>query len=376
MRVLFLTPSLGAGGAERHASILLPGLRDRGIDARLLALGPGGAFLAPLQAAGVPVEVLDMRHQLDLRRVAGSHILRRFAAQAIVSRGVNGLYIGHLIARWRGAGHAYNDHVQIGLALSQRREAMVSFLAPRLDLVIGVADEQTSAWLRRGCRAERIRIIPNGVPVPSVSEDRSAIRRELDIPETAVVAVLVAGLRAVKRVPDFVRAVQLARATAPDLVGVIVGDGPERASVQAAIGDSAAVRLLGHRDDVPRILRAADIFTLSSQLEAAPMAILEAMAMGLPIVSTDVGVISELLEPGRSGLLVPPGGVAELSAALARLASDAGLRGAMGAQAAARHRARWDAARMIDDYATALELVLARPSRAGRETTAASAGAA
>ena len=103
MNVLYITPSLRAGGAERHASLLLPGLRRRGVDARALALDGGGPFVGPLRDNGVPVEVLGMRHQLHGSPVIRSHLVRSFAPDAIISRGVSGVYVGHALARWRGA---------------------------------------------------------------------------------------------------------------------------------------------------------------------------------------------------------------------------------------------------------------------------------
>ncbi len=126
MRLLYITPSLGAGGAERHASILLPALRARGVDARALALDSGGPFVEPLRAAGVPVEVAGMRHRFDWEPLRRSELVREFAPDVIVSRGVSGIYVGHALARWRGAAHVYNDHRGVGVELSRRRSAMIA----------------------------------------------------------------------------------------------------------------------------------------------------------------------------------------------------------------------------------------------------------
>jgi glycosyltransferase involved in cell wall biosynthesis len=155
-------------------------------------------------------------------------------------------------------------------------------------------------------------------------------------------------------VPDFVHAVAIARKTQPELVGLIAGEGPDRPAVKRAGASVGEVQLLGHRDDVPRLMCAADIFVLVSDFEAVPMAILEAMAVGLPVVATSVGGIPDLITDGEAGLLVPPRDPAAIAASLAMLAGDPALRASLGSAAAERHRRRWTAEKMIEGYANVL----------------------
>jgi glycosyltransferase involved in cell wall biosynthesis len=359
MKALFIGPNLAAGGAERQWSILLPGLRARGIDARLVALDAGGPFEAPLRAAGVPLEVLAMRHQADLSRLVRSGLLRRFSPDVVVSRGVSGLYVGQLVSRLRHARHVYNEHRQVGLVLSRRREAMTSLLARRLDLVVVVSAEQAGAWQRRNFPAARIRVIANGVEPAPPPASRAQLREELQIPAAAVVALLVARLRPEKRVPEFVRAVQRARESSPQLIGLIAGDGPDRPAVTAALAGDPTIRLLGHRDDVPRLLQAADVFVLTSDFEALPMAILEAIAAGLPVLATRVGSVADVVLDGYTGRLVAAGDWDALARGLTELAGDADLRRRMGSAAASLHRERWQASAMIDRYAEVLAALCA-----------------
>jgi glycosyltransferase involved in cell wall biosynthesis len=362
MRVLFIGPNLRAGGAERQWSILLPGLRRRGYDARMIALDGGGAFYEPLRRAGVPVEVINMSHQAAVGPLLRSSLVRRFLPEAIVSRGVSGLYVGHTLAAWRGARHIFSEHRQVGLPLSRRREAMLRLVGRRVDLVVAVTAEQTGAWLDRGYPGDRVVVVPNGVETPQVTETRSAIRQSLAIPESAIVAVLVAGLRPEKRVADFVQAVWRAREAHPELIGLIAGDGPERFAVEHAAHRDAGIRLLGERHDVPRILKAADMFVLASDREAAPMAILEAMAAGLPVISTPVGGVAEMVVEGETGMLVAPRNPEAMAVKLGEMATDGDLRRALGRAGAMRHREHWDAERMIDGYARIL--LLPRPESA------------
>jgi glycosyltransferase involved in cell wall biosynthesis len=359
MRVLYITPSLRAGGAERQASILLPGLRRRGVDARALALDSGGPFLKPLREAGVPVEVLNMRHQLDLGRVLRSRIVRDFAPEMIISRAPSGAYVGHVLALWRGAVHVHNDHCPVGAQPSRRRDAMLRLIARRLSSIIVVSDDQRAGWLKYGCVPERVHVIANGVRAPATLDGRATMRRDLSIPDSAVVALIVASLRPEKRVRDFVRGLKRARETCSELIGVIVGDGVESALVKEAAAGDPAIRFLGQREDVPRLLQAADILVLTSAHEAQPMAILEGMAAGLPVLATNVGGIPQLVADGESGLLVPPADTDALADALLRLATHCELRITMGSAGRSRCERHWSADKMIDAYLDVLKGLLA-----------------
>lgn len=350
MKALFLTPTLRIGGAERQTSILLPGLRGHGVDARIIALGTGGELVAPMRAAGVPVEVLSMRNRFDLGPLTRSALVRAFEPDVVVSRGVSGLYIGHGLSVWRGAAHVYNDHRGVGVEVSPRRRAMVGALARRLAKVIVVSPDQREGWLRMGCRPERVAVIANGVETGPVAASRAETREQLGIDQAAVVALLVASLRPLKRIPDFITAVSGARQACPELVGLVAGDGPQRALVDQLAGSDHAVRVLGYRDDVPHLLAAADLLVLTSEYEALPMAIIEAMAAGLPVLATRVGGIPTVVSDGETGLLVAPGDVPALREGLVRLAADSELRRSLGAEGKLRCLQSWSAERMIDAY--------------------------
>jgi glycosyltransferase involved in cell wall biosynthesis len=171
--------------------------------------------------------------------------------------------------------------------------------------------------------------------------------------------VIVASLRPVKRVPDFVRAVLKARERVTELVGVIAGDGPGRAEVLRAAAGDMAIRFLGHRDDIPRLLQGADLLVLTSAHEALPMAVLEGMAAGLPVLATKVGGIQTLVRDGETGLLVPPADTRSLADGLVRLSRDAALRTKMGRAGRRYSLENWSAKKMIDSYAAVLHAIAA-----------------
>jgi len=117
-----------------------------------------------------------------------------------------------------------------------------------------------------------------------------------------------------------------------------------------SLGLAGRVRFLGLRSDIPEVLGASDVFVLSSDFEGNPLSVLEAMAAGLPIVSTAVGGVPSLLENGTSGLLVQHGDAAGLSSAMESLLADRKLRQAMGSAAARRARESFDVANMVHAY--------------------------
>jgi glycosyltransferase involved in cell wall biosynthesis len=130
----------------------------------------------------------------------------------------------------------------------------------------------------------------------------------------------------------------------------LVGDGALRSSLEsqaAALGISGSVEFLGAQDDIGRILQECDIFACPSHMEAFPNVVMEAMAAGLPVVASDVGGIPELIADGRSGVLVLPGAVEPLAAAIVRLMDDGDLATTLGAEAHRGIAANYSFDRMI-----------------------------
>ena len=198
---------------------------------------------------------------------------------------------------------------------------------------------------RRFVRAGRGFHIANAVRTPAANgAARTSARRRLGLPIEAVVVGTVSRLVPQKAVGDLIEAVARIApgfghsSAAPVLV--IVGDGPLRADLERRVqagANGARVLLLGERGDVPQILPAFDpLFALSSHWEGEPIALLEAMAAGLPCVATATEGSQEVLDDASSGRLVPVGDVAKLGDALASLLRDASAREALGASARAR----------------------------------------
>jgi glycosyltransferase involved in cell wall biosynthesis len=204
------------------------------------------------------------------------------------------------------------------------------------------------------CAASRLHVIPNGVDLDAFAPDasaRRAVRAELGLPEDARVVGTVGRVSAEKDHALLVRA--MGPLLGPGVRLVIVGDGAEMPALREAAKPFAAwVSLTGMRDDIPRVLASFDVFALSSRSEGLPLALLEAMACGLAIVSTDVGGVGEVVEHGAAARLVPPRNEAALRQALEALLTSPDASTEMrvlGARARARAE-RYAADRVVDAY--------------------------
>jgi len=194
-----------------------------------------------------------------------------------------------------------------------------------------------SAYLRAialgwGLDAAAVSVLPNPAPPVPALPPRDELRREFELAGNVV--VFAGRLGPQKAVDTLLSAIS----AVPDLTLVVAGDGPERGALERRTREldlDGRVRFLGGvpREDVLRLFRAADASVLPSAWENFPHTVVEALAVGCPVIATAVGGVPEVVRDGENGLLVPPNDVAALTAAIARLFSDAGLRERLAAAA-------------------------------------------
>jgi glycosyltransferase involved in cell wall biosynthesis len=340
-RILVLITLAEAGGAQSYVAGLLPALAGR-FDVAVAAHGDGplrdasraaGVAFVPLRhvrRALHPIrDLLGLVELIALMRRAAPDIVHANSSKAGVLGRIAAVAAGVPVRIFTVHGWAFSASSGVVSTLYRWADRLV---APVTTLTICVAERERVAGLAAGtCRPGRTVVIPNGVDV----EAAPPARHDGDPP----LVISVGRLAEPKDAVTLVRA--LAAVPAGRFTGLIVGDGPDRELVAAEVrrlGLQDAVVLAGTRGDVPELLARADVFVLSSRSEGAPVSILEAMAAGLPVVATRVGGVEELVADGETGLLVPSGDPAAMSAALARLTADPALRRRLGA--AARERAR------------------------------------
>lgn len=356
-RVLFACSTLAVGGAERQWSLLIPELCRR-FDVFVLTLVNEGRFFYELRSRGISISCAHMRRRTDLHGLRSALRLASFQPDLVVTQSIDAHIVGHLIARRAGAAHVTNEHSGPAVPTRMHREALTRLVGPRVDGAIAISDVQIPRLVKLGYRRESIRVIRNGVPTPIPTEPASSMRARLGVRTDEFLAVLVATLRPEKTAHVFLAAVRRAHRVDPRVRGLIVGGGPEADRLKELASDDRVVRILGERLDVPDILGAADVSCLSSAAEGVPMSLLEAMALGKPVVATDVGGVAEVVEAEKTGILVPAGDEKAFAKALLRLAADRALVGRLGHAGRQRHRNVFGLERMVAEYDCAFAQVI------------------
>jgi glycosyltransferase involved in cell wall biosynthesis len=222
----------------------------------------------------------------------------------------------------------------------------------KFDTVFAVSDDVKSKIIESGVSSGKVKLVHNGIDADlfrKAESQRVAIRRSLGIPEDAAVIGTVGRISTEKGHRHLLGISGHILSKFPDTRFLLIGDGPLRETLENEFG-SPSVIFTGLRRDVPDLLRCMDIFVLPSLTEGLPMAILEAMAAGLPVVATRVGDVPQVLIEKETGLIVEPGDESRLEDALLCLLSDPGPAVEMGRKGSERVRKYFSSERMAEIY--------------------------
>lgn len=357
MRVAHVLSSFGMGGQERVAYDLAVSQLRAGwsVTALSLAPPPDGPLAAEFRAAGVEVDrVARPRPGVDPMLVVRiARWLRQHRIELVHTHNRMALIYGAPAARLAGARVVHTKHGNN--PRGGTRLLAGNFAARFVSAFVAVSPETAEfARKRREVDERRLLVIPNGIELgrfhPSPA-GRDRIRRELGIPGDAWVIGTVGRIAVEKNHALLVDAVAPLLGPATRLV--IAGDGqllPDLRAQVDRLGVGGAVHLLGARRDVPDILNALDTFVLSSDTEGLPLVIPEAMATGLPVISTRVGGVPSVIDDGQTGFLVPRGDAQALRDRVAQLRADREASRALGERARGAAIARFSAERMQRDY--------------------------
>ncbi|MEM8932832.1 MAG: glycosyltransferase [Acidobacteriota bacterium] len=366
MRVAHLIHGLGLGGAQRVIELIVRGRSDD-VD-HIVVSCHGGVFVEPIRQAGATIRLLPRRiPKLDpLWMLAMARCFRRDGVDVVHGHLFGDTLHGYAAARRVGRTPmimTLHNTIDARSGLQQRG---YRWLLGRPDTVpIACADfVRTSFVDAMGSVAERVRAIPNGIEPASDGKTRGELSElGLDLDRGAgdspgdgtLVLATVGRMAEQKAYPMLFDALDRLRADeATDWRLVMFGDGPLRVELEAlAEQRRLADRIVfaGFRDDVPRWLSAVDAIVFSSIFEGLPMALLEALAAGTPVVSTRVGGIPDVLTADDEALLVPPRDPAALADAIRRL-GDPALRQRLGDAGRRRFEAELTARRMVERYET------------------------
>jgi glycosyltransferase involved in cell wall biosynthesis len=234
--------------------------------------------------------------------------------------------------------------------------------------VIAVSEDVASRLRASGIPGFRVHLVRNGIDIPSPAGPiEMPPAAEVRDPMRPLTVGLVARLSPEKGVDVFLRAAAQVKQQLPGIRFVVAGEGPDRPVLEQLIdtlGLQECVTLMGRVEDMPAFYASIDLLVCSSRTEGLPMALLEGMAVGLPVVATPVGEVPQLVLDGRSGCLVPVDDPAALAAAISSVLRDAGLRASMGLASRARVKESYSAQRMATAYVSVYQEVLTRVRRA------------
>jgi len=205
------------------------------------------------------------------------------------------------------------------------------------------------------CGPNKISAIPNGIARQSPNLPASAVvlRRSLATPAADLIVLTMGRLAPEKGLEYLIEAASLLRCSRPAFRFVLAGDGPLRAQLQGlaeSLGASRHVEFLGYREDIPDLLAACDLVVLPSLREGLSIALLEAMAAGKPIVTTEIGSNLAVVSQADTALLVPPGDPQALCDAILRCGCDPALRATLGTNARLLFERRYTEERMLNSY--------------------------
>lgn len=333
LRVALVAGTLAQGGAEKQLVYLVQALRSAGAEVKLFSLTRGEHHERELRAMGVDPVWIGKHGNPAMRVAALAMALRDFRPHILQATHfyVN-LYV-RIVAPMYGAigiGAVRND-VEHEVQANGRWGPWL-LRAPAALIMNSHAAWQNAIDL--GLPARQLNILPNAIDIRDFDERAAAVpvvaRRD---GESLVIGVGTLARR--KRFDRFVRALSLARARGARLRGALVGDGPERDALETLANELGllpdALTFAGRRNDIPALLRSADIYLLTSEHEGFPNVVLEAMASRLPVVATPAGDAGVIVEEGRTGFVVPHDALEEMAARLVRLAASPELRASMGA---------------------------------------------
>lgn len=358
IKVAHIIPMLGPGGAERVAVHIVRGLNRQRFEVAVISIWHRVEcdLERLLDDCDVPVQYLGKGWGFDGRIYHRLHRALKEYRPDIVHTHLHVLRYALpslLLLKHMALLHTVHNLAEREI---EPRARCIQRYALNHGVVPIAVSEEVARSLKRLYGMQRCRVIPNGIPTnhyahPQVAREEWRAREGFG--EDQVLFTCVARFWPQKNHALLLKAFAQGPASDANAHLVLVGEGSlqEQLEEQAkSIGLARKVHFLGLRSDIPDVLGAMDAFVLSSDWEGNPLSVMEAMAAGLPIVSTAVGGVPDLFASGKEGFLVKQGDEQGLANAMRSLLSDAEIRRSMGAAAARRARQHFDVSKMVQEY--------------------------
>jgi glycosyltransferase involved in cell wall biosynthesis len=322
---------------------------------------------------GVQVQSLNCDSVLDVRTLARlRRVLRDWPPDVVHTHLVRGDWYGRTAAASLGVPvicstvHNEDDRAydsDFGRIVRIVAEAINRITAPSADSIVAISEGVREYVVERQKQPrEKVVVIPNGIDTEHFRPARSNDLRSLcGFGADTIVVGALGRLAEQKGLPSLIEAAVIARRARPELRFVVAGSGRQEAELRQLIADrgqSDAFFLIGQRSDVPSFLAGLDIFVMPSLWEGMGLALLEAMAVGVACIATDIGGPREAITNRIDGLLVPPGDPERLASAIEELAASESLRRAYGAAARETVLSRFSSSAMAEQYMRLYETLL------------------
>lgn len=357
--------SLDVGGMERIVVDLTREGRKKDCRVTVICIEKRGVLAPVVESLGGTVISLDKPAGLQKRTVDHAEmLLRELSPDVVHTHQIGALwYLGKGAKKSDTAAIIHTEHIDnVGKSRGLWRKIKTRLLwnraAKYCDRFCCVSEDIAKSAQRWGTVAKsKVRVVLNGIDVErySGSVDGDAIRRQFGIRNDAIVVGTVGRLAEVKNQELLIRAASQLVATQPMLHLLVVGDGPERQNLTRLatdLGLSERVTFAGYQAAPERLLSAMDIFALTSRLEGLPLAMLEAWATGLPVVSSAVGGIPKVVQDGENGLLFPNGDLPQLVKHLGDLLGNQERRASLAKAGYQAVSSKYSLSRMAADYDT------------------------
>lgn len=353
-KILHLITGLEIGGAEMMLLKTLPRLQGN-LDNRVCCISGHGPVGKELEKVGIPVYYLDLRNFFDFRIVGKFRkIVKEFKPDILVTYLVHADLFGRIFGSIFGVKKII---CSVRIKLIQPKYLPFLFLDGLTSCLVSHYhfNSQTVADMYQRyffLPKRKITVIPNGLETEKykISTDKNKKKQELGLPQNKIIIGCVAKLRKQKNHQCLINAFAKITQSRDDVVLLLVGDGEERKNIENTI-EKLKIKektfLLGNRSDIPEILQIIDIFALPTLFEGMSNAILEAMASGLPVVTTDIPENRELIENGKTGILVPAKNSVELERALQKLINNPELGAKIGNSAKEKIVSSYDIEKIV-----------------------------
>lgn len=372
VRILQMLPTLQRRGLEKVVTDIAIGLHGPRYQIDVCCQKESGSFAQTLAESGIEVICLEERGPRDLRAaIRLQAILKKkrydifhwhcptavgYQIPVVLATGVRRTILTFHMTRGMPGPPAVSAKLA-GVKICTR------LLSGGVDWIYGCSNAVLKSQLASGWPRRRSSVIYNGIDLaPAIEEHRpDATMRRLGIPSDAIVIGCVGALCHVKGQRYLIEALSLLLNRIPSAYLMLVGTGADLDALKDQVerlGCAGAVLFLGERHDVKCLLNVMDVFALPSLAEGLPLALIEAMASGVPVVASNVGGVSEAVKDGEDGLLVPSCNPAALADAIFRVCKDEELTHSMRIKAAQTVATRFHTSRMLKEVSDLYERVL------------------